>query len=145
MIEIDASGRSTADTLFSPYIGKVKQGAQAQTVTLTAAFHFQLANTVYGEAPVEIQKVFTVTVKALGSDLEERMQSLLDTHYTADKITCFGTGAAIDPDAVAADLQLQIPRNTDVPDYSDYTFAVTSGDENLIQIAAYRGTACQKR
>lgn len=139
VIEIDGSNQSTADTLFAPYIGKVKQGPEDQTVTLTATFHFQLANTVYDEAPIELQKTFTVTVKALGSDLEERMQELLDTYYTADKITCFGTKGAIDPESITTDLQLPIPRNTGIPDYSNYTFAVTSHDEDLIQIAAYRG------
>ena len=138
VIEIDSSNQSTADTLFHPYIGKVKQGTADQTVTLTATFHFQLANTTYGEAPIEIQKVFTVTVKAIGSDLEERMQSLLDTYYTTDKITCFGTKDAIDPANIITDLQLPIPRSTGIPDYSDYTFAVTSGDTDVIEISAYR-------
>ena len=39
---ISNENQSTADTLFDPYVGVVKQGAEVQTVTLTAEYEFRI-------------------------------------------------------------------------------------------------------
>lgn len=139
IITINNDQESSSGTFYEPFIGKVRQGEQDENVTLTAAFNFQLANTTYGESQIQITKSFDITVKASGSDLSQRMQSLLDTNYTADKLTCSGTSEAIDINNVKTDIQFPSPKNTGIPDYSSYTFKAESSDSNIIQINSYRG------
>lgn len=135
-VKIDSSSQSTADTLFDPYIGLVKRGAQDKTVTLTATFTFN--RTSYDEADIILTKEFTVTVKALGEDFKNELQKLFDENYTVDKLKVFGTDESINPDAVSDDIQLVIPVKTGIEDYYNYKFSVTSSDESVIKINAYR-------
>lgn len=65
VLSIDASGQGTADTLFDPYVGRVKQGLEDQTVILTATFRFQY--TSYDEPEILMTKRFAITVKGMGS------------------------------------------------------------------------------
>lgn len=137
VIEIDSSNQNTADTLFDPYIGKVKRGTEDKTATLTAVLNFQ--RTAYNEPEIVITKTFDVTVKGFDdSELLQQMQSQLDENYTADKLKIFGTDSAVDTDKITDDIQLIIPSKTGVQNYGNYTFTVTSSDEDAINIASYR-------
>lgn len=137
VLSIDASGQGTADTLFDPYVGRVKQGLEDQTVILTATFRFQY--TSYDEPEILMTKRFAITVKGMGSSgLLAQMQQQLDQNYTADKLTYSHSQERLDPNGVTGDIQLLIPRNTGVENYGDYWFAVTSDDPELVEISGYR-------
>lgn len=60
-IAISTEKQGTADTLFEPYVGVITCTPVDQTVTLTAAFHFQY---VEDETPITLYKTFEVTVQA---------------------------------------------------------------------------------
>lgn len=84
VISISTENQTTTDTLFNPYIGKVKRGAEDKTVTLTAIFSFQLTNDMTGsETPVTMSKVFDVTVKAVGTEQIEAIQKDLNEKLDA--------------------------------------------------------------
>lgn len=136
VISISDKNQNTADTLFEPYIGVVKRASEDKTVTLTASFDFR--RTTYNEAPIILKKTFTVTVKAFSFGVKEEMQKLLNENYTVDKLLVFGTENIIDAGNVAYDIQLPIPRATGIENYSDYTFSVTSGDKDTVEINYYR-------
>lgn len=136
VLSVDGSGQVTAETLFNPYIGRVKRGLEDQTVTLTATFSFQYASS--GEPAISASKSFKVLVKALEStDLRDQMETALKDHYTVDKLTAMQTGDPIDPQAVTDDIQLLIPSHTGVPQYDQYTFSVTSDADSAV-ISGYR-------
>ena len=136
-IKIDNSAQGSADTLFEPYIGKVKRGMEDKTVTLTAAFNFQRTS-VYGEAPITLTKEFTVTVKGIGGEMLEYMQQQLDRNYTAEKLVYSDTKAPVDPDAVTGDVQLLLPRASGIDNYNNYKFTVTSDNEAVAKVNSYR-------
>ena len=136
VLSIDGSGQGTADTLFNPYVGRVKRGLEDQIVTLTATFSFQYASS--GEAAITASKTFTVLIKALEStDLRDQMEAALKENYTIDKLTAMQTGKPIDPQAVTGDIQLLIPSHTGVPQYDQYTFTVSSDSDSAV-ISGYR-------
>lgn len=80
VISVSSENQTTADTLFNPYVGKIKRGAEDKTVTLTAIFNFQLTNDITGsEQPITMSKTFDVTVKAVGTEeIEAIKQDLND-------------------------------------------------------------------
>lgn len=137
VITIDASGQNTVETMFSPFLGKVKRGRKDQKVTLTATFSFQYA-TQY-EPEITVKKTFEVTVKGLdGTELQTLMQSELNQSYTLDKLKDIRTGAVVDASDIAGDIQLPIPRSTGVADYGNYTFTVAADDTEAVSITGYR-------
>lgn len=136
VLAVDGSHQNTPDTLFAPYIGRVKRGMKDQTVTLKATFSFQLASS--DEPVIEGEKTFTVVIKALeGKELQEQMQAELSAGYTAGRLTDMDSGAVIAPQAVTNDIQLPIPRNTGVPQYDQYTFSVASDTDSAV-VTGYR-------
>lgn len=137
VISIDASGQSSADTLFDPYKGVIKRGMADQVVTLTATFDYQFVRDG-DEAPITLTKQFDVRVKALdGTELQDLMQRELDENYTLDKLTYMG-GGALSPDAVDWDIQLLTPSKTGIAGVENYQFEVTSSDPDLISVNSYR-------
>ncbi len=122
VIAVDDSAQGSADTLFAPYIGKVKRSMEDKTVTLTARYSFQ--KTAYDEAPITLEKTYTVTVKGMGDELLDKMQRELDENYLAEKLTYIGSKAPVDPAAVTDDIQLLLPRTSGIEDPNDYTFTV---------------------
>ncbi|MDO4380973.1 MAG: hypothetical protein Q4D20_08875, partial [Clostridia bacterium] len=141
-IKIDSSKQNTADTLFEPYIGVVKPGAEDKEVTLTATFTFNRTAS-YGEEEITMTKDFKFTVKALSFETKKEMQKLLDENYTIDKLKIFGSKTSIDPENVASDIQLVIPAETGIKDYDSYKFSVSSSDSSVIKINSYRAFVFQ--
>ena len=84
VISISSKNQTTADTLFNPYVGTVKQGAADEKVTLTAAFTFQRTNEVTGrEEPVVLYKTFNVTVKAIDGAKADSIKAELEAKLEA--------------------------------------------------------------
>ncbi len=137
VIAVDDSAQGSADTLFEPYIGKVRRSMEDKTVTLTATFNFQRTS-AYGEAPITLTKEFTVTVKGIGDDLLGYMQGQLDANYTAEKLTYSGTKQPVDPNAVTGDVQLLLPRTSGIDNSADYKFTAESSDDSVAKVNSYR-------
>ena len=84
VISISSKNQTTADTLFNPYVGIVKQGATDKEVTLTAAFTFQRTNEVTGrEEPIVLYKTFNVTVKAIDGAKADSIKAELEAKLEA--------------------------------------------------------------
>ena len=97
VISISDQNQTSADTLFNPYVGVVKQGATDQEVTLTAKFTFQRTNdTIGGEKPIVLYQAYKVTVKAISGEQAEAiradLQAKLDAGFATAGITDAVTG-----------------------------------------------------
>ena len=100
VISISDQNQTSADTLFDPYVGVVKQGAADQDVTLTAKFTFQRTNdTIGGEKPIVLYQAYKVTVKAISADqaatIRNELQAKLDAGFAKAGITDAVTGKAL--------------------------------------------------
>lgn len=92
-ITISTEKQTTADTLFDPYVAVVRGGSAEKTVTLTATFTFQLANSSDETSALTLHKTFTV--KVAPSDDGEKYQDALNAVFndgslkdiTGDSIT----------------------------------------------------------
>lgn len=92
-ITISTEKQATADTLFDPYVAVVRGGSAEKTVTLTATFTFQLANSSDETSALTLHKTFTV--KVAPSDDGEKYQDALNAVFndgslkdiTGDSIT----------------------------------------------------------
>lgn len=92
-ITISTEKQATADTLFDPYVAVVRGGSAEKTVTLTATFTFQLANSSDEASALTLHKTFTV--KVAPSDDGEKYQDALNAVFndgslkdiTGDSIT----------------------------------------------------------
>lgn len=92
-ITISTEKQATADTLFDPYVAVVRGGSAEKTVTLTATFTFQLANSSDETSALTLHKTFTV--KVAPSDDGEKYQDALNSVFndgslkdiTGDSIT----------------------------------------------------------
>lgn len=142
IISISTEKQQTADTLFDPFVAVVKQGAESETVTLTATFTFQLTNDVTGnEAPVTMNKVFVVNVKALDQDqtqairdeLEEKLNIGLETVGLTDAVT----GELLTSDAdghITALNDIQFPTTADFDvDGKLYPISIESSNANAVK------------
>ncbi|MDY2626048.1 MAG: carboxypeptidase-like regulatory domain-containing protein, partial [Coriobacteriales bacterium] len=133
----------------SPKVGTVTQPVQDTQVTLTATI---AANDSMLNERVEVPgdfstvtKTFTVTVKGTGQTgpTEAELQQILDTYYTADRITVFGSDPAQVADLTAVASDLQLPRYTRIKDadgnrvFENKEITVTS-DDPAITISGYR-------
>ncbi|WP_256758639.1 S-layer homology domain-containing protein [Cohnella sp. WQ 127256] len=135
-IAISNENQSTADTLFSPYIGKVIRGTEDKDVTLTAAFTFQRTS---NEPPIVMYKTFTVTVKALsGAEADAIRIGLiqkLDAGFASAGLKDYVTGQQLNAaDGVYSavnDIQLPTTRNFGV-DGKYYPVTITSSDTETI-------------
>lgn len=156
VLSISSKNQTNADTLFNPYVGIVKRGDTDQSVTLTATFHFQLANDVTGsETPIALVHTYPITVKALDSgdkgEIEADLLSKLDAGFAAKGLTDSVSGARLAPDergvyAVANDIQLPTTRDFGV-DGKYYPVTITTSNDaalkapdvnNAARVAVYR-------
>ena len=78
-ITISTEKQATADTLFDPYVAVVRGGSAEKTVTLTATFTFQLANSSDEASALTLHKTFTV--KVAPSDDGEKYQDALNAVF----------------------------------------------------------------
>ena len=149
-ISVSDRDQSTADTLFDPYVGVVTPGETDKTVTLTAAFTFQLTGDVTGrEEPIVLYKVFPVTVPALekiqADRIRQELLAKLDRGFAAKGLTNAVTGARLEPDedgvyTVAHDVQLPTTGDFGV-DGKDYPVTITSDNEAVVQTPGVRNAA----
>lgn len=137
VVAVSKENQTTADTLFAPYVGVVKRGQEQQTVTLTAAFTFQLTNDVIGrEEPMVLYKTFTVTVAPLGEEevaaVQKELLAKLDRGFAAKGLQDAVTGEQlIDADGVytvSNDIQLPTTRDFGV-DGKYYPITITGNNE----------------
>lgn len=150
VIAVSDRNQSTADTLFDPYVGVVKQGTEEQTVTLTAAFTFQLTNDVTGrEAPIVLYKVFTVIVPPLSNDEEDEIRqgllAKLEQGFAAKGLTDAVTGERLTTDdngiyTVIHDIQLPTTRDFGV-DGKYYPVTITSVNSEIIKTPDVKNAA----
>lgn len=83
-ITISTEKQATADTLFDPYVAVVRGGSAEKTVTLTATFTFQLANSSDETSALTLHKTFTV--KVAPSDDGEKYQDALNAVFNDDSL-----------------------------------------------------------
>lgn len=141
VIAISEENQGTADTLFAPYVAKVKQGDTDKTVTLTATFTFQLTNDVTGqEQPITMTKVFTVNVPALDGTEQERiqreLQEKLERGFAAKGLTDAVTGEALvaENGVYTASHDIQFPTTRDFGvDGKLYPIGITSSNESVLK------------
>lgn len=141
VISISAENQTTADTLFNPYVGVVRQGSERKTVTLTATFTFQLTNdTTGGEKPIVLSKTFSVTVPPMSGDQAEAIRAgllaKLDAGFDAKGLTDTVTGTRLSPDAngiytVSNDIQFPTTRDLGV-DGKYYPVTITATSDALV-------------
>ena len=149
-ISISDQNQSTAGTLFDPYVGVVKQGTEEQTVTLTAAFTFQLTNDVNGgEAPIVLYKTFTVVVPPLGGTeadaIRQGLLAKLDHGFAAKGLTDAVTGERLTAGegryyTAVHDIQFPTTRDFGV-DGKYYPVTITSGDAEVIKAPDVKNAA----
>lgn len=83
-ITISTEKQTTADTLFDPYVAVVRGGSAEKTVTLTATFTFQLANSSDETSALTLHKTFTVNVAPSADG--EKYQDALNTVFDDDSL-----------------------------------------------------------
>ena len=142
VISVSNKNQSTADTLFNPYVGVVKQGATDQKVTLTAKFTFQRTNDVTGsEEPIVLYKAYNVTVKAIDGEQAEKikadLQAKLDAGFEKAGITDAVTGEKLTAggdNKYTASNDIKIPTTKDFGvDGKYYPVVITTTDEELLE------------
>lgn len=141
VISISNQNQTSADTLFNPYVGVVKQGAADQDVTLTAKFTFQRTNdTIGGEEPIVLYLTYDVTVKAISGAQAEAiradLQAKLDAGFAQAGITDAVTGKALtEADGVyTASNDIKIPTTRDFGvDGKYYPVITTTTDSDLLE------------
>ena len=96
VISINNENQQTANTLFNPYVGVVKQGATEKKVTPTATFTFQYTNDVTGnEKAITLNKTFDVIVPpiddakadAIKNELSEKLNEGFNQVGLTDAVT----------------------------------------------------------
>lgn len=141
VIAISEENQGTADTLFAPYVAKVKQGDTDKTVMLTATFTFQFTNDVTGqEQPIAMTKVFTINVPALDGTEQERiqreLQEKLEQGFAAKGLTDAVTGETLvaENDIYTVDNDIQFPTTRDFGvDGKMYPVRITSSNEAVLK------------
>ncbi len=142
----DENRMNGADSLYSPYIGKIHQDGEAHSVVLTA----KVTNP---STEITVTRLFEIMINPISSEqLEQnisKMREILDC-YTADKLTDFVTKQRLNTNAVENDIQLVIPKNVVSPnelqslnygkywDYWNYRFTVSSSDTDIIEVNSFR-------
>ena len=141
VISISSKNQTTADTLFNPYVGTVKQGAADEKVTLTAAFTFQRTNEVTGrEEPVVLYKTFDVTVKAIDGEkadsIRDELKAKLEAGFEKVGLTDAVTGEKLvqgADGAYTAVNDIKYPATGDFGvDGKYYPVVITSSNNELI-------------
>lgn len=103
-ISVSNKNQQTPDTLFDPYVGVVKRGANDTDVTLTATctFGFTNDNNGGGEKPITLDYVYPVTVKAIdaaeAAKIQKDLEDKLNTGFGKVGLTDAVTGKALTAD-----------------------------------------------
>lgn len=151
---VSDENQGTADTLFTPYVGKVIRGEQDKQVTLTAKFNFQF--TTLGQPEIALYKTFTFTVPALtGAEADAIRAELLgklNDGFNKVGIRDYVTGEKLtEVDGIysaANDLQLPTTRDFGV-DGKYFPITITTDDNdtlvapqvaNAARVTVYRPT-----
>lgn len=141
IIAVSSENQSNSDTLFNPYIGVVKRGAEDKQVTLTAKFTFMLTNDINGtEKPITMNKAFIVTVKAADSEqIEAQIAELmkkLDKGFEKSGLTDAVTGDCLENNnnvyTAYNDISFPTTRDFEV-DGKYYPVTITSSNPSVIK------------
>lgn len=140
IISVSSKNQQTADTLFDPYVGVVRRGAEDEKVILTATCTFGYANDVTGsEAPITASRVFEVTVKAIDAEdaanIKAELSNKLDAGFEKAGLCDSVTGERlIEKDgAYTAANDILLPKTSDFGvDGKYYPVSITSTDEDVI-------------
>ena len=139
VISISTENQSTADTLFNPYIGVVKQGETDEQVTLTATFTFMLTNDVTGnEQPITMNKTFTVTVPAAEDEeikaAREALEAKLNFGFEKAGLTDVVTGELLtsNNNVYTAYNDIQFPTTRDFGVDGKYYPVTIRSDNNAV-------------
>ncbi len=92
-------------------------------------------STVQGSIEVDT-KEYNITVVPkdyAGKTLEEEMKEKLEKHYTEDKFKSAVDGSEIDLDNISDDIKIPTPKETEIEDYDNYKYFMTSSDNGLIK------------
>ncbi|MFW7431870.1 DUF4430 domain-containing protein [Vagococcus carniphilus] len=137
LISIDNSLQTGGSSnLYKPFIGKIKRDEKDQKVTLYAVIKNNLIELQQPE--LKIEKEIEVTIKGLGAGSKDEIQSLMDEHYTFDKMTDSVTKEKINPEQVVNDIGLPNPKGTGVPLSHLYQFKAVSDTPDVLTVTGYR-------
>ena len=148
VISVSAENQTTPDTLFDPYVGTVRRGAEEVHVTLTAKCTFQFTDAAGREEPIVLYQTFQVTVPPMdGSQAEAVRAGLLarlDAGLAAKGLTDAVTGERLYPDrdgvyTVRGDVQLPTTRDFGVD--GKYTPVTVTTDSEALQVPGGNNTA----
>lgn len=138
-IFISNKNQGTADTLFTPFAGKIIRGEEDKEVTLTAKFIFR--STTLTESEIALYKVFTVKVNALAATEVDAIRAgllkYLDTGFNAVGLRDYVTGQKLTEASgiyrASNDIQLPTTRDFGV-DGKSYPITITSSDNDTISV-----------
>ena len=141
-ISVSNKNQQTPDTLFDPYVGVVKRGAQDTDVTLTATctFGFTNNNNGGGEKPITLDYVYPVTVKAIdaaeAAKIQKDLEDKLNTGFGKVGLTDAVTGKALTADEngkteVLNDIQFPTTRDFGI-DGAETPVVITTNNSNTV-------------
>lgn len=140
-ISISNKNQQTADTLFNPYVGIVKNGEKDENVTLTAACTFGFTNDVTGsEKPIVVFKTFTVNVSTLNNEqikeIKSSLEAKLDAGFSKAPIKDAFSGEELTQRdgayEVSGDIKLPTTRDFGI-DGKYYPVTITSDNDEVIE------------
>ena len=141
-ISVSNKNQQTPDTLFDPYVGVVKRGANDTDVTLTATctFGFTNDNNGGGEKPITLDYVYPVTVKAIdaaeAAKIQKDLEDKLNTGFGKVGLTDAVTGKALTADEngkteVLNDIQFPTTRDFGI-DGKETPVVITTDNPNVV-------------
>ncbi len=137
----------SASALWDPYTGIVRRGADDAPVVVTAVVDATLIDSADDTLEALSRHIeFPVTVKGDTETIirmNEALAGAIDASFAYANVKDSATGAAIDKDAVVADLQLPTTRTLfggSVLSSSDYRVTYASDDDGTIRVNGYRAT-----
>lgn len=141
-ISVSNKNQQTPDTLFDPYVGVVKRGANDTDVTLTATctFGFTNDNNGGGEKPITLDYVYPVTVKAIdateAAKIQKDLEDKLNTGFGKVGLTDAVTGKALAADEngkteVLNDIQFPTTRDFGI-DGKETPVIITTDNPNVV-------------
>ena len=141
-ISVTNKNQQTPDTLFDPYVGVVKRGANDTDVTLTATctFGFTNDNNGGGEKPITLDYVYPVTVKAIdaaeAAKIQKDLEDKLNTGFGKVGLTDAVTGKALAADEngkteVLNDIQFPTTRDFGI-DGKETPVIITTDNPNVV-------------
>lgn len=141
-ISVSNKNQQTPDTLFDPYVGVVKRGANDTDVTLTATctFGFTNDNNGGGEKPITLDYVYPVTVKAIdaaeAAKIQKDLEDKLNTGFGKVGLTDAVTGKALTADEngkteVLNDIQFPTTRDFGI-DGAETPVVITTNNSDTV-------------